>query len=506
MKGKVFLTGAGPGDWQLLTLAAVKALQKADCVVYDRLADERILRFVLPTAERIYVGKSSGNHTMTQTEINNLLIEKAETGKTVVRLKGGDPFVFGRGGEEALALREHNIEFVVIPGVTSAVAVPAYAGIPVTHRGIAASFAVVTGHEDPAKENSGINWEKLATAVDTLVFLMGVKNLPQIVKKLLINGRPAETPAALISWGTKPEQKKLITTLGEAVSAAEEAGVKPPAVFLVGEVVSLTEKLQWFDSSVNRPLYGKKILVTRSARQAPFMTGKLEEHGAQVFELPLIEIKKPSDDHKALDEAIKDLGTFDWLVLTSVNGVEQFFDRLFAAGLDARAITGRVAVIGRATADRLKQFGIKADVIPERFQAEDLLAALTEVIKAGDKILLARAEKARPLLAEGLKKLGATVTEAGAYCTMTADVSTASEAQRLRNGDIDYVTFASPSAVDSFVKSFGKELMLESKIICIGPITAAACRKYGAEPLASAEEYTVDGITETLLRVVKEAE
>ncbi|MEE3382239.1 MAG: uroporphyrinogen-III C-methyltransferase, partial [Succiniclasticum sp.] len=304
--GKVYLIGAGPGDPGLLTLKGRDCLAACDVVVYDRLADPRILSWVNPEAERIYVGKASSNHVMKQEDISKLLVKLAAEGKTVARLKGGDSFVFGRGGEEALLLKENNLPFEFVPGITSAISVPEYAGIPVTHRKVAASFAVITGHEDPSREKSGINWKGLATGVDTLVFLMGVENLKNIAAKLIENGRPADTPAALIRWGTHPEQRTLVTTLGKAYEDVVRTGMKPPAIFIVGEVVKLRDSLSWFET---KPLFGKTFVVTRARAQASALTEKLEMEGAKVMEVPAIKITDP-DDFAPLDAAQKNLASY----------------------------------------------------------------------------------------------------------------------------------------------------------------------------------------------------
>ena len=427
----VYLIGAGAGDFGLLTLKAREMLEKADVVIYDRLADDEILN-LCANAKKIYVGKESGNHTLKQSEINQLLVEEARKNKIVVRLKGGDPFVFGRGGEEAIYLRENDLPFEIVPGITSAIAVPAYAGIPVTHRGIATSFAVVTGHEDPIKPESSIRWEKLATAVDTLIFLMGVANLPQIVDKLIINGRNSDTPAALIRWGTKPNQEVFITTLAEAPNVK----IQPPAIFLVGDVVNLREKLKWFE---NRPLFGKKILVTRARAQSSKFSSALKNLGAQVVEFPTIKIAAPSDNFQSLDAAIKNLQNFDWIIFTSANGVEKFFERLNVHGLDARALK-KVAAIGSATAEKLSNVGIIADVVPKNFVAEDLANALKNFVN-GKKILIARAEIARDILPEMLKNFGAEVTIAPAYQTLTEQPA------QIDFNALDLITFTSSSTV-----------------------------------------------------------
>lgn len=480
----VYLVGAGPGDAGLLTLRACELLRAADVVIYDRLADDAILNFCAG-AKKIYVGKSAGHHTLKQSEINQLLVDEARQNKIVVRLKGGDPFVFGRGGEEALTLRENNLPFEIVPGVTSAIAVPAYAGIPVTHRGIATSFAVVTGHEDPTKPESTIHWEKLATAVDTLIFLMGVANLPQIVSKLIEHGRNPETPAALIRWGTKPAQEVITTTLADAPNA----NVKPPAIFVVGEVVNLREELKWFDV---RPLFGKKILVTRARAQASKLSTALKNLGAEVIECPTIKIAEPSDKFCGLDAAIKNLRGFDWLIFTSANGVEKFFGRLKFHGSDTRALGGvKVAVIGSATAEKLSHFGIAADVMPKDFVAESLVDALKDSVD-GKKILLARAEEARDVLPEALKNFGAEVTIAPAYKTLNEPPA------QIDFDALDMVTFTSSSTVKNFVAAYGVDVMKKIPSAAIGPITARTLENFGVTPAVVAKKFTIDGLVEAI--------
>ena len=392
MNGTVFLVGAGPGDPRLLTVGAMECMKRAEVVVYDHLADESILSYAPADAELIYVGKQSCKHTMRQEDINVLLADKAAEGKTVVRLKGGDPFVFGRGGEEALLLLERGIPFEILPGVTSAVSVPAYAGIPVTHRGVAVSFAVVTGHEDPTKAHSNIRWEHLATGVDTLVFLMGVANIPVITKKLIEHGRPADTPAAFIRWGTHPEQETYVTTVGEAAETVVRAGIRPPAIFIVGDVVKLRDKLRWVDRPAPRPLGGKRIRVTRARVQASALTEKLTALGAACIEAPVIRIAPPADGYAVLDGAIAELNAYQWLIFTSVNGVEHFFARLHAAGKDTRALGyARVAAIGAATSAALRAFGIRADLVPPEFRAEAVAEELRPLLPPRARILLPRA-------------------------------------------------------------------------------------------------------------------
>ncbi len=474
----VYLVGAGAGDVGLLTCKAAELLRAADVVIYDRLADDAILN-LCPRAKKIYVGKAAGRHTLKQSEINQLLVDTARQNEIVVRLKGGDPFVFGRGGEEALYLRENNLPFEIVPGVTSAVAVPAYAGIPVTHRGIAASFAVVTGHEDPSKPESSINWSKLATAVDTLIFLMGVANLPQIVAKLIEHGRSPETPAALIRWGTKPTQEVFVTTLAEVPNVK----VQPPAIFVVGDVVNLREQLKWFDV---RPLFGKKILVTRARAQASKLSAKLQALGANVIECPTIKIAPPSDEFRQLDAAIKILREFDWTIFTSANGVEQFFARLKVHGLDARALN-KVAAIGSATAEKLSTFGIVADVVPKNFVAESLADALKPFVD-GKKVLIARAEIARDVLPDALKSFGADVTVAPAYKTLSESPA------HVDFDAIDLATFTSSSTVENFVAAHGVDALKKFPSAAIGTITARTLKNFGVEAAVVADEFTIDGL------------
>ncbi|ORU01031.1 Uroporphyrinogen-III methyltransferase / Uroporphyrinogen-III synthase [Anaerovibrio sp. JC8] len=501
MAGKVFLVGAGPGDYRLLTLKACDCLKIADTVVYDRLADPRILQYAPKDAEYIYVGKASSQHTMTQDKICQLLVDLAKEGKTVVRLKGGDPFVFGRGGEEALLLKENNLPFEIVPGVTSAISVPAYAGIPVTHRGVAASFSVITGHEDPTKETSDINWPQLAKATDTLVFLMGVANLPKITSKLIENGRSADTPIAIIRWGTKLQQQVWTSTLADAADMAKREAIKPPCIFLVGDVVNLRKDLAWFDNIAMKPLFGKKVLVTRSRAQASKLTAKLEDLGAECIEAPAIEIKAPSDGYKALDGAIAELNKYNWLIFTSANGVEHFWQRLQQAGKDARALAqAKLCAIGSATAEALQTRGLMADVVPDRYQAEGIIEALKGEIKEGTKVLIPRAAEAREILPDTLRKAGAEVDVVTAYETVMGEVAAEDIKQALTDGQIDAITFTSSSTVINFLKLIGNDtsLLKQAKLAAIGPITADTMKKHGLAVSVEAEEYTIDGLVEAL--------
>ncbi len=503
-KGMVYLVGAGPGDYKLISVKALEYIQGADTIVYDRLADDRLLAYARPDVELIYVGKASSAHTMRQEEINQVLVDKAREGKSVVRLKGGDPFVFGRGGEEALELIANNLPFEVVPGITSAISVPAYAGIPVTHRGIATSFAVITGHEDPAKTESNMKWDKLATGVDTLVFLMGVENLPHITAQLIKNGRQAETPAAVIRWGTKPEQRVLVTTVGRAAEDVAAQGIKPPAIFIVGEVVKLRKDLAWFD---RRPLFGKKALVTRAREQASALTVELEALGAQCLEAPAIKIVPP-ESYLELDKAVRELASYQWLIFTSVNGVEYFFSRLHEAKLDSRALAGlKVAAIGTQTAECLKNYGVLADVVPLEFRAEGIIEALSGLIEPGMKVLIPRALIARDVLPEKLVEMGAAVNVVPAYRTVAGDTDGKALAAKLDAGDIDIVTFTSSSTVTNLLSLLGEggaQLLAKAKIACIGPITATTCVQHGIKPDVIADEYTIKGLISAIFNLYSE--
>lgn len=492
MVGIVYLIGAGPGDAGLLTIRGASCLHEADVIVYDYLADKKLLSYAKNTAEIIYVGKKAGKHTLRQEGINQLLVNKAKEGKVVARLKGGDPFVFGRGGEEALALRENHLAFEIVPGVTSAIAAAAYAGIPVTHRKVAASFTVVTGHQDPTREKSAIDWQNLAKGADTLVFLMGVGNLVHITDELIANGKDPSTPAALVRWGTKPQQEVLVSTLRDVAADAKKQQLKPPAIFIVGNVVNLRTSLRWFD---NKELFGKRILVTRARNQASKLTAGLEELGASCIEAPVIRIEDPDDNFTSLDNAIENLKTYDWLIFTSVNGVRRFFTRLFSKELDARAFAGlRIATIGSSTAQTLNEYGIKADLLPKAFCAEGILEKLAPFVKMGTKILLPRAKKARAVLPDELRQKGAQVDVVQCYQTVTDTHDYSNVIEKLQHKELDIITFASSSTVTNFLTLINnqKELLTDVTIACIGPVTAKTCQDNGLRPDIVAEKYTID--------------
>ncbi len=497
--GKVYLVGAGPGDPGLISRKGLECLSRADVVVYDHLLDAQLLDAAPAQAEKIYVGKTGAQHAKEQDEINRLLVEKGKEGKTVVRLKGGDPFVLGRGGEEAEALKDEGIPFEVVPGITSAVAVPAYAGIPVTHRQLASSFAVVTGHEDPTKPDSSINWAKLATAVDTLIFLMGMQNLPVIAARLIEHGRPPETPVAVIKDGTRPAQRTVSGTLQDIAAKVKKSHLGPPAVVVVGEVVKLRERLRWFD---NRPLFGKRVLVTRSRSQASSLSRLLSERGAQPVELPAIDIQPVADTSK-LDKAISNLLDYNWLVFTSVNGVEAFFQRLHALKRDARALSQvKIGAIGSATALALEARGISADYVPEVYTSEGLIAGLRKYDIAGQRFLLPRADIADAKLVEGIGNLGGKVHEIAVYNTVPPADALAKAKKMLLDGEIDVITFTSSSTVSHLMGLFPTEppSMNGTVVACIGPKTADRAVKAGLKVDILATEQTIPGLVAAIER------
>ena len=495
----VYLVGAGPGDPGLLTIKGMECIQKAAVLVYDRLVNSELLKYAPEDCEMIYVGKSPDRHTLRQEEINQLLVEKAKEKGTVTRLKGGDPFVFGRGGEEAETLRENNIPFEIVPGISSSIAAPAYAGIPVTHRDCASSFAVITGHEDPEKSNSSINWENLASGVDTLVFLMGVGNLKYIVENLTKYGRKPTTPVALVRWGTTKKQQTLVGTLETIVDLVAQKGFTSPAVTIVGEVVSLRDTLKWFE---DKPLFGKRVLVTRARAQASDLSQLLIAQGAQVIEFPTIEIQPPAS-YELLDQAIEKVEEYDWIVFTSVNGVDYFTDRLLLKDRDWRDLKGlKICAIGPKTAEKLLDLGLKIDYVPPEYRAEGIIEGLQERGIQGKKILLARAEVARDILPEQLEALGAQVTVAPTYQTIVPEVSTGEAAALLQGEKVDLITFTSSSTVKNFKKLWEK--MQDTAIFqgaltaCIGPITAKTAQEEGFQIDIQAKEYTIEGLVEAI--------
>ncbi|MDD9303729.1 MAG: uroporphyrinogen-III C-methyltransferase [Desulfobacter sp.] len=499
-KGKVTLIGAGPGDPGLLTIKAKECIETADVVVYDYLASPYLLEYARKDAQIIYVGKKGGDHTLTQDKINLLLVDKAKAGLNVARLKGGDPFVFGRGGEEAQELLEYGISYEVIPGVTSAISAPAYAGIPVTHRDHTSFVSFITGHERPDKKGSRMQWDVFAKSDATLVFLMGVKNLGNIVKNLMANGKPGDTPVALVRWGTTTRQQTVTGTLDTIVQVVKEAKLKSPAIIVVGHVVSLRKELAWFDK---KPLFGKRIVITRARSQASGLVSQLNRLGAQCIEIPTIKIVPPKD-RTPLEKAIENLDKYEWLVLTSVNGVKYFFDTLFEKGLDVRALGHlKFACIGPVTKERLADYGIVSDILPETYRAESVVDAFANVDIQGKQILLPRAKKARTILPEELAKMGAMVDEVAAYETQLAQEGKESLIDMLKDNAIDAVTFTSSSTVSNFISLLENQdshaLLKDVTLASIGPITSDTARSLGLEPEIEASPYTIQALVNALV-------
>lgn len=506
MSGKVYLVGAGPGDPGLLTIKGLECIKSADVIIYDYLASPALLKHASESAEIIYAGKKNGKHSMSQDGINDLIAKKASEGLTVTRLKGGDPFIFGRGGEEAEALVRKGMDFEIVPGVTSAIAAPAYAGIPLTHRKFASTVAFVTGHEDPGKDETGIDWTFLSKGTATIVFLMGVKNLPNITRQLIKNGKPENTPVALIRWGTTPDQFTVTGTLDTIVERVEKAGLKAPAIIIIGEVVNLRKKLKWFE---NRPLIGKRIVVTRAREQASDMVRMLSDLGAACLEFPTIKVAPP-DDWKPLDRAIKSLSEYNWLVFTSVNGVKYFFERLFHNGLDARSLSHvNTATIGPATEKKLVGFGIKSDIVPTSYRAESIVDAFRNYDIQGEKILLPRAEDARQVLPVELRKMGAVIDEITAYRTEATNGNRDLLLKHLEDKSVDLITFTSSSTVKNFKALLPpekfKDLIRGISVASIGPITAETATDLGFDVHIIADSFTIPGLCKTILDYYKKA-
>jgi uroporphyrinogen III methyltransferase/synthase len=499
--GKIFLIGAGPGDPGLITLKAMECIKNADVVVYDYLASPALLEYANDNAEIIYVGKKGGDHTLSQDGINDLLINKAKQGLNVARLKGGDPFIFGRGGEEAELISDNNIPFEIIPGVTSAIAAPAYAGIPLTHREHASSVSIITGHEDPTKKDSSIEWRSFAQSSSTLVFLMGVKNLPGIVENLQKHGKDPKTPVALVRWGTTSRHKTVTGILENIVDKVKQAGLKSPSIIIIGSVVTLKDKLNWFE---NLPLLGKKIVVTRARAQASDLIALLRKYGAECIEIPTIKIN-PSKDIQPLIESIDRIDSYDWVIFTSVNGVKFFFDTLYAQNKDVRVLGHlKFACIGPVTKEKLKEYGIVSDVLPETYRAESVVKAFSDKNIKDKNILIPRAKEARKILPEELKKMGANIEEVTAYETTLVNDNQKNLVAMLENNDIDIVTFTSSSTVKNFAELIPsdkfKKLIKNITCACIGPITEKTADSLGFSTDIAATEYTIAGLVDSILK------
>jgi uroporphyrinogen III methyltransferase/synthase len=496
--GIVYLVGAGPGDARLATVRAVEVIEKADVILYDRLVSPALLEHAREVAELIYVGKEPGGPSTTQDEINRLLVEHGSAGRVVARLKGGDPFVFGRGGEEAEALAEAGIRFEVVPGVTAGVAASAFAGIPVTHRDEASAVAFVTAHEDPTKHESAVDWSALARFPGTLVFYMGVRALPAVAAALIENGRDPAEPVAVVERASLPTQRTVSGRLEDISTLATDAGIKPPAVTIVGPVAALRERLAWLELA---PLFGKRVAVTRARAQASGLAARLAELGAEVVEAPAIRIEPRTE---GVREAVDELATgrVDVLCLTSPNAAGLLMEELTRQGLDARMLSGtRVAAIGPGTAAVLQDRGIRADLVPERAVAESLAAALIAQGVQDQHVLIPRAAEARDVLPRELEQAGADVLVVALYDTVREDL----DAQQLELlAAVDYVTFTSSSTVRFLLEALGgiDRFPATARIVSIGPITSRTAREHGLEVDVEAERHDVDGLVEALLRDV----
>ncbi len=497
---KVYLIGAGPGDPGLFTLKGKEILTRADVIVYDYLANDALLAFARPDAELIYVGKKGGDHTLSQTGINQLIVDKAKEGKVVARLKGGDPYMFGRGGEEAEELLEAGVDFETVPGVTSAIAGPAYAGIPLTHRAHASSVCFATGHEDPTKPDTAHNWEALAKSGSTLVFFMGMKNLPDISQKLIAAGMPANTPAALVHWGTTSRHRSMVATLETLPKEADKQGFSSPSLIVVGSVVTLHDKLNWFEK---RPLLGKGIVVTRAREQASDSANLLSEKGADVIQFPTIEIK-PLQDYSIIEQSIRDIKKYHWVVFTSVNGVKYFWHNLKNMGLDSRALAGKkIAAIGPATAQAVQERGITPDFIPEKFVAESIAEGMVALGMDKNKILLPRASVARDVLPEALAKAGATVDVVPVYETVPSSARKEEVLQGIESGRIKCITFGSSSTVENFLELIPAQTLKkfpDLRLACIGPVTAKTLESAGLTCHIQPEDYTIPALVDELVK------
>jgi len=499
--GKVYLVGAGPGDSELITIKGLKCIKKADILIYDYLANNKLLKNTKSDSEVIYVGKKIGKHTLEQEEINKLLVEKALKGKIVTRLKGGDPLVFGRGAEEAIYLKKNGIPFEIIPGVTSIISVPAYAGIPVTHRGLSVSFAVITGHEDPKKEFPQVKWDRVASGLDTLIIIMGMKNLSYITKILMKNGLSSEKDIAIIQWGCTPRQKTVVGKLKNINELVKKEDLSSPSVIIIGDVVKLRNELNWFES---KPLFGKKVMITRPEEQASEIVELLSNIGAEVIEFPLIKIMPPYT-WKYIDETIKKLKIYDWIIFTSVNGVKYFFQRFFKYFRDIREFEKvKICAIGETTEKMIKDYYLDVDLIPGKYTSESLVEVFSKMRSLKNKrFLLPRANIANEYLSNELRKFGAIVDEISVYRTLTVREYNNGYVKMLKKGDIDIITFTSSPTVKSFISMAKKNNMLNIlsslEVVSIGPETTKTALENGFNVKAEAKIHNIKGEFNTIM-------
>jgi len=492
--GKVYLVGAGPGDPKLITLRGLELIKGADIIIYDYLVSNNLLNFAGKDTELIYVGKQASCHELPQADINALLVKKAAEKEVIVRLKGGDPFIFGRGGEEAEFLAEHGIEFEIVPGVTSAISAPAYAGIPLTHREYASTVAFITGHEDASKKKSTIRWDAIAKGCDTLVFLMGIKNLQNIKENLIKAGKDPDTPACVIQWGTLPEQKVVPGSLKEIDILAKTEGIKPPGIIVVGNVTRLRGRLNWFEK---KPLFGIKIAITRPPHQSAKLGSMLAEKGAHVIYIPTIEIE-PIDPNEALLESLQKIRSYYCIIFTSVNGASIFFNNLFKTGMDTRILHGiKILPIGDATASFLKSVGIIPDLIPEQFTSEGIIQALKGLNVKGNAFLLPRAKDARDVVVDYINNHGGTCHVVPLYKT-TLPVTPA-----LLTEKPDIITFTSSSTVNNFLKIYNRKALNNTLIASIGPITTETLQKNNINVHIESRKHDIKGLTEAIEQYMK---
>jgi uroporphyrinogen III methyltransferase / synthase len=503
-RGKVYLVGAGPGDPGLLTLKGAAVLRDADVVIYDYLANPELLLDAKPGAELIYVGMHAAER-LSQDEVNRLLVERAKEGKRVCRLKGGDPFVFGRGGEEAEYVAASGVPFEIVPGVSAGYAVPAYAGIPLSHRKLSSSVAFITGHEDPEKAGgSNLDWKGIAEGASTLVFFMSVKNISLIARKLIEAGRSPATPAAAIRWGTRGDQEVVTGTLETITERAQRAGLKPPALVVVGDVVALREKLRWFE---DLPLFGQRILITRAREQAAELATPLRALGAETIELPSIAIEDP-EDFSALDRAVRSAGGYDWIIFTSANGVRKFMARMAATDEDIRGLAStKLCAIGPSTAAELRRHLLHVEKVPREYRAEGVLEAFAGEALEGQRILIPRAKVARDVLPGELRKRGATVDVVEAYRTVRPAQSAERAGVIFSRHKPTLITFTSSSTVENFLRLLPPEHGMASlqgvKLASIGPITSQTLIRHGLKPDVEARQYTVPSLIEAIVEAVR---
>ena len=498
--GKVYLVGAGPGDPKLITLKGIECLKRAEVVIYDLLISDALLEHCPPHSDRIYGGKRPGEQRKRQDEINALMLQKAKEGKTVVRLKGGDPFIFGRGGEEVLTLVEAGIDFEIVPGITSAIAAPAYAGIPLTHRDYASSVAFVTGHSASFAPDSPIGWERLATAVDTLVVYMGIGHLDQIAEQLTKHGRSTDTPVTLVHWGTTPQQKTLEGTLADIAEKAKAANFRNPAVVVIGAVNRLREQLRWYDS---KPLFGKRIVVTRARAQASSFAAILESYGAHTIQFPTIEIRPILENH-ALDKAIARLSDYDWVIFTSVNAVEIFYSQLRENSADVRSFgKAQICAVGPKTVEALNRIGILPDFVPSQSRGAAIANEMENL--AEKSVLLPCARIAPEDLPNGLREKGAIVRAIPIYDTVKTEGKGREELEKgIMDSEIDMVTFTSSSTVTNFVEMFDQHypevILAKVRIAAIGPSTAEAVKRCGLKVDVMPSEASVEALAQEIVR------